>query len=301
MHSVVNAVLVILICAGTAFAQLDACTQESVRGTYAVAMSGTVMMPVPGTATFAPTPMSQIGLVGVDSLGRLSGILNMSVGINNFNIAHKNSTLTVNPDCSAVVYNDGEVLGTPMTIREHVLMQFFNDGKDAMTLPANDGDYKAYAIAKWRKVSPLLLDQYRMMGQCTADLVRGPHVFSFQGSAVDPATQVATPMAYYGAANFQEMGGTEGWFTIDAGGQVRTMKTVSESMVVNPDCTGVSTFSIINPATGTPLPRKGIENFIILDEGKEIWNMMRQGATAQPVGIGSCYRVPRMPAPVTIN
>lgn len=208
-------------------AQTNACAQDSVAGTYAVAIRGTVIAPGP-----AAVPIATLGVATIDYGGAVSLTGYQSIG-GQASPAQRNGTVTVNSDCTAkAVFNDG-ITGTLVV----------NGGGDEMTFLMLAGGPLGAPIVSgdWKRISRA--SNGVPQGQCATDSLSG--LYAYQSSGTVMVTQpgasqpVPVPVATVGVGSAIRGGTVTATATASVGGTILPLLITSAAPVkVNSDCTG---------------------------------------------------------------
>lgn len=99
--------------------------------------------------------------------------------------------------------------------------------------------------------------------ECSLASLRGSFGFTSGGALVAAPAPVAGPFGEIGRQTFDGIGNTEGAATLSANGNIRHV-TVQGTYVVNSDCTGWMTLSVVPFGSTVPL------DFVIDNDGAEL-------------------------------
>lgn len=269
--------LLLLAMSGVCFAE---CSQSTVHGAWANYGQSTHVPPAPPGA--APFLFASVALADVDLEGNFSGPLTVNIGGRVLNGAW-GGTITVNPDCTAIIKHHVVGVTGEATLRAWIL--------DA-------GEMVAMGIAAGEIGTPTGLNYWRRVSwghaACTSHMVRGVYAVTYLGSFFipSPGQTQPTPMPFsmIGAMAFDHEGAGSGAATISMAGSITETVFPEVSITVNGDCTATATWK--NAANGS-----GMDQMIVLDHGNEIISMPVQSTSGAPMMIGMLTRMSMTPVP----
>jgi len=278
------AVLAVAGCPAALMAQPN-CSIQDVVGTWAVQGQGTMLPTLPGATAPIAVPGADIGIAYID----FDRTVTLTVtGITARSGAAAAQTLsgsfTVNPDCTAIATAPTPIPG--FTFKEQFVI--LNQGNEMWTLALNGLSGKpAVWQCHWTKISPVpwpasAPDWY---SNCSTGLARGTWVGRYDGVLLpfDPSARMPLGVVLMGGVT--HVGELEGSLSTSLSGKVSAGTFATKITQLNLDCTGTWTVTLTG-ADGAPLPGGGVEQFIMLDGGKEIWTISAEGVAGTPVGTG---------------
>ena len=265
------------------------CSTLTVAGTWAASSTGTIFVSVPGSQTVMSVPGAALGLVSIGYDGRFSAALT-SPGNNVMDQTMK-GTLTVNSDCSGTV-NATSSLGFKW-IEQFVIL---DEGNEIWTFSTGGmGVNPIVWQCRWRKISPAPSDMLQGAMNCSANMITGTWVGSYNGFILMSGQPSPVPagITFIGGISYQ--GNLTGKFTNSVGGAVGSGQYVGSIIEVKPDCTGTWKWTL-KGTSGAGISGQGIEKFVILNGGNEMWTAGLQGPIGAPVGIGRYRRISPVPS-----
>jgi len=266
------------------------CGIQTVAGTWAAASTGTVYATLPGSADPAPVPGAALGLVSIGFDGRFQTLLTGWGYRGKAGDLTAVGTVTVNPDCTGML-NATSPAGWKMMEQFQVLDQ----GNEIATI-AVGGMMGVPAVwqCRWRRIAPVPLDGLTAVKNCSADMLHGTWVGVYNGVLVKSwPTAIPAGISFTGAIDYQ--GRLRGKFTNSVAGEVGGGEYEGAIAEVRPDCTGTWKWNF-KPTSGTGFSGAGIEKFVIVNDGNEIWTMALQGPAGTPVGLGRYRKISPVPA-----
>jgi hypothetical protein len=263
------------------------CSTLTVAGMWAASSTGTIFVSVPGSQTPMTVPGAALGLVTIGYDGRFAATLT-SPG-NNVAEQTMKGTLTVNSDCSGEM-NAVSTLGFRW-IEQFVIL---DAGNEIWTISTGGmGPNPVAWQCRWRRISAAPMDTSQALN-CSAGMITGTWVGTYNGVTLmsgKPAP-VPTAITLIGAISYQ--GNLAGKYTNSVGGAIGSGQYTGSLVEVKPDCTGTWKWSLQGTG-GTGISGQGIEKFVILDGGNEMWTAGLQGPIGPPVGIGRYRRISPVP------
>jgi len=269
------------------------CTQNTLRGTWALYTQGVIMMTPPGSTQAAPALGAQLLTIKVDYQGRFTGSGFMSLNGQTAS-GSLGGVFQVNPDCTATdTFWINSITGMP---------PFPGQGFERLVI-LNNGTEMRGQVTQGVLGAPVGVDYYRRISwgdaQCTSDMVRGLYAFSYEGAVVmTPPGETqpqAVPTSIVGTSWVDYQNRMTGGMTNSMGGAMMDFNFVNSSGSVNADCTGISTWSIVPKGTTQALPGQGIDHTVVLNGGDEIISITTQGVMGGPVLIGKMKRISLTP------
>ena len=261
------------------------CSIMTVAGSWAASSTGTVFRSVPGSDTPMLVPGAALGLVSIGYDGRFSAALT-SPGTNVMEQTMK-GTITVNSDCSGTV-DAASSLGFRW-VEQFVIL---DGGSEIWTISTGGmGPNPIVWQCRWRRISPMPVEG---AANCTADMISGTWVGSYNGSTLisGQPSPVPTAITLIGGISYQ--GTLIGKFTNSVGGAIGSGQYVGSLVQVKPDCTGTWKWTLMG-TTNTGISGQGTEKFVILNGGNEMWTAGIQGPIGPLVGIGRYRRISPIP------
>jgi hypothetical protein len=150
-----------------------------------------------------------------------------------------------------------------------------------------------------KRISRLPVDYFTAVSPCSADMVHGSYVYHYDGNLImTPAgsTQpIAAPFYYVGLSWSDNTGRSFGKAVSNVAGTVSSGGWTSDpgALQVNADCTGSISWSLSGP--GAPAGQ-GMDRFVLLDGGREMWSVTTKGMMGQPSFVGVYKRISEQPA-----
>ena len=268
--------LLLASCAA-AFSQ---CSLDSVQGTWAYQSQGTMMTLAPGSSTPVAVPFVGFGVQKIDYQAKftLNGRLNAGGQIQSIQVT---GSIQVDPSCTAT---DSYTLpGVPGVRSDRLLI--FDNGNEMRLMGTNAG---GVAAATYRRVAwgeP----------QCTTDMVHGVYGGYFDGAyrMIPPGQTDATVVPSSGivGATIQWDGTGSGVATMSFGGAVVDVTFPQLTLQVKPDCTATMSWKAVSRSGN----ENGQEQFIILNNGNELWGMQTQNSSATPITVNRFKRLSMTP------
>lgn len=262
-------------------AQPDSCTQETLAGTYAVSIRGTVIAPGPG-GTHTPVPIASLGVATIDSEGAVSLTGYQSIG-GQVSPAQMKGAVTVKSDCTAnAAFTDG-IAGTLVVSGGANEMTFLMLAGGSLGSPIAFGDWKRISRA------PNAIAQ----GQCAPDSLAGIYAYQSSGTvmvAQPGASQpLPVPVATVGIGSAIRGGTVAATATASVGGTIVPLEITSVApVIVNSDCTASATVNVTSQ--GAPVGQHQ-DFFVVLDGGNILWDLTTKDFLGQSVELGSWTRI----------
>lgn len=262
-------------------AQTNPCTQDTIAGTYAVAIRGTVIAPGPNGA-YAPVPIASLGVATIDAEGGVALAGYQSIG-GQVSPEQMNGTVTVISDCTAKAAFTGGITGTLV----------LSGGGDEMTfLMLAGGSFgRPIASGDWKRISRA----YDAVphGQCAPDSLAGPYVYQSSGTVMvtqpGAAQPVPVPVATVGVGSAIRGGTVAATVTASVGGTIVPLEITSVAPVkVNSDCTAGATVNVTSQ--GAPVGQHQ-DFFVVLDGGNSLWDLTTKDFLGQSVEFGTWTRI----------
>lgn len=263
--------------AGTTLrAQPNSCAQDTVAGTYAVAIRGTVI--APGlNGPYTPVPIASLGVATIDSEGAVSLTGYQSIG-GQVSPAQMKGTVTVNSDCTAsAVFTDG-ITGTLVVNSGGGEMTFLMLAGGLLGSPIVSGDWKRISRAS----------NAVTQAQCSTDSLAG--LYAYQSSGTVMVTQpgasqpVPVPVATVGVGSAIRGGTVAATVTASVGGTVVPLEITSVAPVkVDSDCTASATVNVTSQ--GAPVGQHQ-DFFVVLDGGNSLWDLTTKDFLGQSAEFG---------------
>ncbi len=266
--------LVTLFCT-TVVAQPN-CSTQTLVGTWVATSQGTVF-PTPTVAV----PGAALALVSIGYDGSLSVLMTGNVGGRAGDAPPMTGTTTVNPDCTGS-FSASAATGGTLTEQFVVL----DHGNEIWTIAVGGiTGYPAVWQCHWKRLSHVPLPTFELSSNCSADMIRGTWVGTYNGVTLrgSPPVPVPTGILLIGGVDYQ--GNLSGTFTSSMGGQVGTGQYAGSLTMVKPNCTGTWTWTLKG------MSGQAVERLVILDNGNEIWTLPTQGVLGMPVGLGRHIRL----------
>lgn len=268
--------------AGTTLrAQPNFCAQDTVVGTYAVAIRGTVIAPGLG-GSYTPVPIASLGVATIDSEGAVSLTGYQSIG-GQVSPAQMKGTVIVNSDCTANAAFTDQVTGTLVVSGGGDEMTFLMLAGGSLGSPIASGDWKRISRAS-NSVT---------QGQCAPDSLAG--VYAYQSSGTVMVTQagapqpVPVPVATVGVGSAIRGGTVAATVTASVGGTIVPLQITSVAPVtVNPDCTASATVNVTSQ--GAPVGQHQ-DFFVVLDGGGSLWDLTTKDFLGQSVELGAWTQI----------
>ena len=263
--------------AGTALrAQPNSCAQETVVGTYAVAIRGTVIASGPG-GTYTPVPIASLGVATIDSEGAVSLTGYQSIG-GQVSPAQMKGTVTVNSNCTASATFTGGITGTLVVNGGGGEMTFLMLAGGSLGSPTVSGDWKRISRAS----------NAVTQGECAPDSLAGIYAYQSSGTVMmtlPGASQPApVPVATVGVGSATR-GTVAATLTASVGGAIVPLAITSVAPVqVNSDCTASAT---VNVTSQGALVGPHQDFFVVLDGGNTLWDLTTKDFLGQSVELGA--------------
>ena len=280
-----NGCIVLLLLASSAGtilrAQPDSCAQDTVAGTYAVAIRGSLIAPGPG-GTAANVPIASLGVATIDFEGAVSLTGYQSIG-GQVSPAQMKGKVTVNSDCTAkAAFTDG-ISGTLVVSGHGDEMAFLMLAGGSLGSPIASGNWKR--ISRASNAVP--------QGECAPDSLAGLYAYQSSGTvmvAQPGASQPAPlPVATVGVGSAIRGGTVTATLTASVGGAIVPLKITSVASVkVNSDCTASATVNVTSQ--GAPIGQHQ-DFFVVLDGGNILWDLTTKDFLGQSVELGSWTRI----------
>jgi hypothetical protein len=269
------------------FAQPD-CSISTIVGTWAASSQGTVYVTTPERTEPMPVSGAAIGLVSVGYGGEVSVKLTGNIG-GQVGEPRMEGTITVNSDCTGKL---SAVAATGWKLAEDIVI--LDSGNEIWTT-AVEGIQGRPAVwqCKWRRISPLPLPLFEAVSMCSLDMISGTWVGTYNGVVLVPDVPMPVASAIQTMGYINPGGVLSGKFTTSMGGDVAASTYAGSIVEVKPDCTGTWKWTIKGD-NGADLPGEGVESFIILNEGKEIWTLTTKGVMGVPIGLGRYRQISRV-------
>jgi len=260
-------------------AQPAQCTQDTVVGTYAVAMQGTMLVPSSAGSQPLAVPFVGLAITSIDSLGVISGPpMKAALGDTISSIPGAGS-IQVNPDCTAVVKSP---LG--MTTNDVIM----DEGKEIRSLMSQvPGGATAVVQGHGKRISRIPSTVAPV--QCSPADVHGIYAYTSQGTFITPqASQLALTV---GLASIDYQGQFSGSGKGSVGGAVMDW-TGAGQLSVNADC------SATLHATIQSGPMTDVEDawMVVLEGGNELWLIQTSSTVFKPVLTATLKRISPIPA-----
>jgi hypothetical protein len=263
-----------------ALAEPNLCTQRTVVGTYALAVQGTTLITLPGSAQPVAAPFASLFLASIDSEGVMS-----SFGYDAFNgqVAQGTAagTVQVNPDCTAIVKTSTGTTSTDIIT---------DDGDEIWGLMTQFpvGNPLLQGLAKRISHRPIVVGP----AHCPASQVRGTYAVKYQGTYLisQPGVGQLVPMPalLIGLLSIDRQGQVSGAGTVSLGGK-SVDYDANGSIEVGTDCTAVVQLNVSSAA----LTDSGKSWMLILEGGDELLAIQTESQAARPVLAGVWKRISR--------
>ncbi len=264
------------------------CSTSTIAGTWAASSTGTIFVNVPGSQTPMTVPGAAMGLVSVGYDGRFSATLT-SPG-NAVMQQTMTGSISVNSDCSGSV-NATSTLGFKW-IEQFVIL---DGGSEIWTISTGGmGPSPTVWQCRWKKIDPTPSEMHHGALNCSADLIAGTWVGSYNGFILKAGQPSPVPAAITLIGAISHQGNLTGKFTNSVGGAIGSGQYVGSLVEVKPDCTG-SWKWVLTGTSATGISGQGIEKFVILEGGNEMWTIGLQGPLGPPVGVSRYRRISPVP------
>jgi len=260
------------------------CSIQTVIGTWVSAGQGTIYSIPPGSSSPVPVTGVDLGTASIDYQGRISINLTAIAG-GQVVPSVADGTVAVNPDCTGTLTAPTAIPGFTMKVDIAIL----DSGNEIWTI-ATSGLLGKPAVwqCRWRRIAYLPLPMFQSISNCSTGLLRGTWAGARSGAVLGPlAPLVSAGFLTTGGVDYQ--GNLSGVFTSSVGGVVTRGEYTGTVTEVKPDCTGTWKWTLTG-ADGVKLPGEGIEKFVILKGGEEIWSVMLQGVGGAPTGLVGRYQ-----------
>lgn len=276
-----NGCIVLLLLASSAGttlrAQPNSCAQDTVAGTYAVAIRGTVIVPGPSGPN-TPVPIASLGVATIDSEGAVSLTGYQSIG-GQVSPAQMKGTVTVKSDCTAnAAFTDG-ITGTLVVSGGGDEMTFLMLAGGSLGRPIASGDWKRISRAS----NAVTQDQ------CAPDSLAG--IYAYQSSGTVMVTQpgasqpVPVPVATVGVGSAIRGGTVAATLTASVGGTIVPLEIASVAPIkVNSDCTASATVNVTSQGVAVGQHQ---DFFVVLDGGNSLWDLTTKDFLGQSVEFGT--------------
>ena len=130
------------------------CTTDMVRGVYGGSGAGIMMIPLPGQPQPAPMPFSALFAMTFERVGTGTGTAAASVGGTVFSSKFPNTTLVVNPDCTATLEWTGVSSLSPGETHTGAVKYIVLDhGNELMGLSVKDSAALPIEIENLKRIS----------------------------------------------------------------------------------------------------------------------------------------------------
>jgi hypothetical protein len=274
---------------GSPVAAQPPCSTLTVAGTWAASSTGTIFRSVPGSTTPTTVPGAALGLASIGYDGRFTATLT-APGSTVMEQTMR-GTLTVNSDCSGSV----DAMST-LGFRWVEQIVILDGGNEIWTISTGGmGPNPIVWQCRWRKISAVPMDLLQGALNCSADMITGTWVGSYNGFTLmaGQPSPVPTAITLLGGISYQ--GNVSGKFTNSVGGAVGSGQYTGSLVEVKPDCTGTWKWTL-KGTSGAGISGQGIEKFVILNGGNELWTAGLQGPIGAPIGIGRYRRISPVPS-----
>lgn len=285
------AVLIIAVCPAALLAQ-PPCSLGTVVGTWAVQGQGTLFPTPPGATAPLAVRGADLGIAYIGYDGSVTiNIAAITARSGGPSAQALRGTIDVSPECTATVTAPTPIPG--FTFKEQFMI--LDNGNEMWTLALNGLQAKpAVWQCYWRKLSTSPWPA--LSSNCSVEVIRGTYAGKFDGVLVPSDTSAPAPFGAVMMGGGPYQGELRGTFASSLGGKVATGTYTGAVAEVHPDCTGTWTL-VLNGADGAQLPGGGLEQFVILDGGKEILTFSAQGVAGTPVGVGRWRQLSPNPPP----
>lgn len=274
--------LVLAVCASTASAQPNACTRETVAGTYAVSIQGTVIMSGPG-GSVVPAPMASLGIATIDLRGATAINGYQSLG-GQVSQALMTGTITVNSDCTASADFGGGITAT---------LVITGEGREMSSLTLTDGSLGSpITYGHWKRISPV--PNMLTPIQCSPRGLAGIYAYRSSGTVIVTQAPGPVPVATLGMGSVGHDGTVTATATASIGGQIVPLAiTTAAPINVSPNCTVHATLNVTSQ--GEPLGQHQ-DFLVVLDGEAELWDLTVKDFLGQSIEFGTWTRTSPTPA-----
>ncbi|MBK9171196.1 MAG: hypothetical protein IPM24_27570 [Bryobacterales bacterium] len=256
------------------------CSTQSVVGVWAASSHGVVFSPA------SPVPLAvpgaAVGLVSIGYDSRVSLKLSGNLG-GQFAVVAATGTIVVNPDCTGTFSATVPGMTGFWNLQEQIVV--LDNGNEVQTISTGQM-FRRPAVwqCRWKRLSHTPLLAAGQLPACQAEMIRGTWTGASDGVRPAPGADPSAPAAFLtrGVIDYrQELNGT---FTASIGGTIVNGEYTGSILELSPDCTGKWTYTL-KADDGTELPGSGVEYFVVVDHGREIWGLPVQGVLGVPVGL----------------
>lgn len=296
----VGALMILMLLSGRGLLGQPPCSLQTVVGQYATLGQGTIFITVPESPAPIPVPGINLGVASVDYKGRGTGTFVAIFG-GQLLEGEVAGNFKVNPDCTAVLTYSITPKGAPEPLPGVGIVQLvIKDGGNEMSgIPTQVPLGQPVWIDKYKRISRGPANLYS--AGCSTSQIRGTYAYEGAGivlvSVPSGPGPVPVPAAIVGRAAVDHRGRMYGPGTTSIGGQIAEFELVDAEAQVNPDCTGTAAWSLQLKGSDSPLPGQGMDRFVVLNGGDELWSVTVQGLGGQPIGLTTYKRISRVPLP----
>lgn len=268
------------------------CSTEMLRGVWAYRSEITIMMMPEGSPTAVPAPAAFLGIVSIDSAGKMTGSGDATVAGQPITAAF-NGTLSVQANCSGSMRFTFTLPGAPAPMP--------NVGQGRFVVSDNGNEIRALTTSGILG-APIGIETYRRMSRnwrvnpgCSTAMIRGTYSFASQGVTLVPVQgqPMPVPTALLGLASIDSAGVVESKGVFTMGGESAPFETMDARISTRSDCTGEAEWALKGMG-----PSKGRDKIVVLDDGDLIWALTYQGIMGAPVAVSEYRRINRTAASV---
>lgn len=279
---------IILLCILIAFCGLPlaaqaTCSLETIVGTYANRGETTIYVQTPNGEVVAPE--IHVGLVSFNYDGVMKTHFMGTMNGDPYE-ADGTGSVTVDENCIAttkVMMTLGDT-AYPLITRLLII-----DNGDQITNMTISSPYRSVGGNVMKRLSKTPLEQFADLNPCTLDMVRGTYFFNYEGDLFMAVPGAASPVKMHshmiGTTWVDRMNRMPGTFEFNLAGTVTTGEWTTEggAIKVSADCTGSVAWRLTGP--NAP-PTEGLDKFVVVDHGREIWTTSVKGALGKVSNTG---------------
>jgi hypothetical protein len=204
-------------------------------------------------------------------------------------------TVAVNDDCTATSTATMTIGASVSHLSERLMIL---DNGDEIVNMSLTSPYRGVGGNVLKRLSKSPVDQFTEMSPCSTEMVRGTYSFRYEGEMFmsTPGSPSLTQMHSHmlGMAWLDTANRMPGKFDFNLAGTVTSGEWTTEpgALTVNPNCTASITWKL----TGENAPStEGIDKFVVLDHGRELWSLTVKGAMGKASNIGIYKQISTLP------
>jgi hypothetical protein len=272
------------------------CSIQTITGYYGYSYQGTVFVPGPNN-TFTPTPTALLGTITITGDGKATSHWYGVMGTARLEGDIKDSSITVNGDCTGIARYKLTSPTAPMPPGE--LIEHFailGHGDEIRTTLKQGAMGQPVGSGVWKRIA-----RNDTGHQCRHSHVVGRYSYISTGSAIMPGpggTPINPPVVVFSTGSVDQAGKLKAPFTWYLGPMVLEGEISDGLLSVANDCTGTYRFKPKILTAGAPDPGEILERVIVFNGGDEIHSMEVQGGEAMGtthIGIAVWKRISRFP------